>query len=186
MSAHSKEVIEQFCKLCDWLLQSWQMRKFLFDENPDLKELQSPTHQHFFFRLNIILQEYWLHQLAKLHDPAVQSGQINLSIRYVVDYGCWDEAIKSQLVELESQMAVLAKSIKDARNKILSHNDLAIILESKMLGEFDAGEDQKYFDCLCKFASIVREAVVGDLFLYDNLVKNDVQVFMHTFMGGKT
>jgi hypothetical protein len=74
MSAHSKEVVKEFCVLCDWLMQSWAMRKYLFDKNPDFDKLREPRYEHFFFRLHKITQEYWLHQLAKLHDPAVHGG----------------------------------------------------------------------------------------------------------------
>jgi AbiU2 len=187
MSAHSKEVAKEFCVLCDWLMQSWAMRKHLFDDNPDLEELRRPRYAHFFYRLHTMTQEYWLHQLAKLHDPAVQggsSGHINLSVDYMVDYGQWDEETKGVLTDLRNRMLVLAKPIKDVRNKILSHNDLATILESRELGGFDPGEDEAYFCCLRQFALIVSKTVTGEPFVYDDLVKNDVEVFMHCFNRG--
>ena len=93
MPAHSPEVVHKFCELCDWLMQVWQMRKYLFDENPEVAMLQRPRHAHFFYRLQVVLQENWLHQLAKLHDPAVQGGlrgHINLSLPYIIEYGQWD------------------------------------------------------------------------------------------------
>ena len=101
MSAHSKVVIDKFCELCFWLHQSCQTRKSLFDENPDWDNLKQPHYEHFFWRLSVILQEYWLHQLAKLHDPAVQGGNINLSIDYMIDYGQWDPKTDSQLKKRE-------------------------------------------------------------------------------------
>lgn len=187
MPAHSKQVIDQFCGLCDWLLQTWQMRKYLFDKNPDEAVLREPYHQHFFYRLQVVLQESWLHQLAKLHDPAVQggpNGHINLSIDYIIEYGYWDPTLKAELVDLRAKMTTIAKPIKDARNKVLSHNDLAVLLESRELGGFDKGDDEIYFENLLKFASRVREATLGEPFLYDDLVKNDVAAFMNTFLRG--
>jgi hypothetical protein len=163
------------------------MRKYLFDENPNFEELRKPRCEHFFDRVHKITQEYWLHQLAKLHDPAVQggpSGHINLSVDYIIDYGQWDEKTKKDLVDLRRKMLALAKPIKDARNKILSHNDLATILESRELGGFDPGEDEAYFCCLGQFASIVSETVTGEPFLPDDLVKNDVEAFMQCFNRG--
>ncbi len=145
MSAHSPEVAKKFCQLCDWLLQVWQMRKFLFDENTDVAVLRKPRHAHFFFRLQEVLQENWLHQLAKLHDPAVQGGpkgHINLSVEYMIEYGQWDTSIKAELLSLQTEMLRLAKPIKYARNKVLSHNDLAILLADQELGAFDPGEDE--------------------------------------------
>lgn len=188
MAAHSVEVVKKFCELCDWLLQVWQTRKLLFDENADVSALREPRHEHFFYRLQEVLQENWLHQLAKLHDPAVQGGQrghINLSIEYMVEYGQWTAPVKDKLLSLRDQMLALAKPIKDARNKILSHNDLAVLLAGKELGAFDPGEDELYFSALRSFASVVSEEILGEPFVYDDLVKNDVAIFMHDFLRGK-
>jgi hypothetical protein len=184
MSAHSKEVIERFCQLCDWLLQTWQMRKYLFDENPDVAALKNPRHDAFFYRLQEVLQEHWLHQLAKLHDPPVQSGHINLSLDYIIEYGHWDGETKSTLINLKSQLALLAKPLRDARNKVLSHNDLATLLDGSALGEFDVGADERYFETLRDFASVVRQAALSEPFVYDDMVRNDVAAFMHTFLRG--
>ncbi len=181
MSAHSKVVIDKFCELCFWLHQSCQTRKSLFDENPDWDNLKQPHYEHFFWRLSVILQEYWLHQLAKLHDPAVQGGNINLSIDYMIDYGQWDPKTDSELKELRAKMASLATPIKKARNKLLSHNDLAVILQSEELGKFEPGKEEEYFEFLRQFASLVR----GELFVYDDNVRNDIEVFMACFNRGR-
>lgn len=187
MSAHSKEVIDKFCELCDWLMQVWQTRKYLFDENPDEPVLKEPRYAHFFYRLQVVLQENWMHQLAKLHDPAVQggaNGHINLSLDYIIEYGQWNPKTKAELTDLRSKLSVLAKPIKDARNKVLSHNDLVVLLASKELGSFDPDEDEAYFHTLCEFASVVRQSALGEPFVYDDLVENDVVVFMQTFLRG--
>ncbi|MBS1209263.1 MAG: hypothetical protein H6R19_1661 [Proteobacteria bacterium] len=187
MPAHSKEVINTFCELCDWLLQIWQTRKYLFDENPNEAALKTPRHAHFFYRLQVVLQEAWLHQLAKLHDPAVQggsNGHINLSLNYIIEYGQWDHVTKTTLTDLLAEMSTLAKPIKDARNKVLSHNDLAVLLNATELGSFDAGADEIYFRKLHKFASLVSQTVLGEPFVFDDLVQNDVDAFMKTFLLG--
>ena len=185
MVAHSKEIVNRFCVLCDWLHQAYQTRKCLFDDNPDWNNLKQPHYEHFFLRLSVILQEYWLHQLAKLHDPAVQGGHINLSIDYMIEYGQWDLTTQAALTRLHNEMTALITPIKDARNKLLSHNDLKTILESNQLGSFEAGKDDDYFRCLQEFASVVSEATVGESFVYDNLVKNDIEIFMACFNRGR-
>ena len=181
MSAHSKVVIDKFCELCLWLHQACQTRKFLFDENPDWDNLKQPHYEHFFWRLSVILQEYWLHQLSKLHDPAVQGGNINLSIDYMIEYGQWDPKTECELKELRAKMATLAAPIKKARNKMLSHNDLAVILQSEELGSFEQGKDEEYFECLRQFASLVQ----GELFVYDENVRNDSEFFMSCCNRGR-
>ncbi|MBU3697982.1 hypothetical protein [Dechloromonas sp.] len=180
-------MIEKFFGLCDWLLQVWQMQKFLFDENPNESVLREPRYAHFFYRLQVVLQEHWLHQLAKLHDPAVQggaNGHINLSLDYIIEYGQWDAQTEAKLKDLKSRMSSLAKPVRDARNKVLSHNDLAVLLTSKELGAFDPGEDEQYFIRLREFASLVTESALGEPFVYDDLVENDVSSFMHAFLRG--
>ena len=167
------------------------MRKFLFDENPNVQLLKDPRHAHFFYRLQEVLQENWLHHLAKLHDPAVQGGpkghiDYNLSIDYMIEYGQWESAIRDQLELLQAKMVGLAKPIKDARNKVLSHNDLAVLLANTILGTFDPGEDEVYFEALKSFATIISEQVLGEPFTYDDLVRNDVAIFMHDFAQGKS
>jgi AbiU2 len=187
MSPHSREVIEKFCELCDWLLQVWQMRKCLFDENPDESVLRDPRYAHFFYRLQVVLQENWLHQLAKLHDPAVQGGanrRIKLSIDYIIENGQWDAQTVAKLRDLKLKMSSLAKPVRDARNKVLSHNDLAVLMKSDQLGAFEPGEDERYFNNLREFASLVSGSVLGEPFIYDDLVKNDVSIFMHAFLRG--
>lgn len=187
MPSHSEVTIREFLKLCDWLLQSWQMRKYLFDENEDLDILQSPRHAHFFYRIQETFQESWLHQLAKLHDPAVQGSNINLSIEYIIEFGSWDYEFKNKLSSIKTKMLGLSAPARAARNKILSHNDLKIILENNgPLGQFNAGEDTAYFSALIEFCNLVSQQVLNEPFCYDDLVKNDVAGFMSQFKSGRT
>lgn len=131
------------------------------------------------------MQDNWLHQLAKLHDPAVQGGHTNLSVEYMIEYGQWNSEVKSKLIGLQTKMLTLATPIKDARNKILSHNDLTVLLADTELGGFSPGEDEKYFETLRKFASLLSEEVMGESFEYENLVRNDIEIFMHDFLLGR-
>jgi hypothetical protein len=187
MTYHSQDTVREFLKLCDWLFQSWQLRKYLFDENKDVAILKSPRHEHFFYSLQEIIQEHWLHQLAKLHDPAVQGSNINLSIDYIIDFGGWDDQLKLKLKSLREGMSILSTPVKSARNKLLSHNDLRVILEEKgPLGGFNQGDDEIYFSCLHEFFNLVSENALSQPFLYYNLVKNDVDAFISQFKRGET
>lgn len=185
MPAHSPVIARKFCELCDWLMQIYETRKFLFDENPEVGRLRVPRHAHFFYRLQEVLQENWLQQLAKLHDPAAQGGakgSTNLSIPYMIEYGQWEPAVKARLEALDARMTTLANPpVRDARHKVLSHNDLAVLLAGSELGNFDPGTDIHYFAALSEFASVVSETILNEPFVRDDLVKNDVAVFMHDF-----
>ncbi|MBT4891169.1 MAG: hypothetical protein HON65_16600 [Rhodospirillales bacterium] len=184
MADHYKEIATKFCELCDWLLQAWQFRKFMFEENPDFEYLKTRHHEHFFNRLQKITQEYWLLQLAKLHDPATANKSKNLTIDYMIDYVDWEKETKLKLNDLRNRMQVLSKPTKIARNKILSHNDLNVLLDNQTLGEFQLGDDEKYFNCLKDFANIVSLEINDSPFIFDDLVPNDIAVFMNSFKRG--
>ena len=98
----------------------------------------------------------------------------------MIEYGNWSPATEAELKTLRARMLTLATPIKEARNRILSHNDLAVILQSKILGHFESGQEEEYFERLREFASIVR----GGTFVYDDLVRNDVEIFLECFNRG--
>jgi hypothetical protein len=182
--AHTREIVDLFSEACMWLHESWQTRKLLFDDNPDSENLKRPHYAHFFYRLHVILGQYCTLQLAKLHDPAVQSGRKNLSIDYMISEGDWDAATLRSLQFLRDEMTPLADIVKIARNKIIAHNDLELFLSQPVLGSFDPGMDDDYFRHLQEFASLVRQKTIGEVFVYDNLVRNDVNIFMACFNRG--
>lgn len=183
MSALSSEIVIKFRDLCVGLHETWLLRKYLFDKNPDLSILQQPCNEHFFCRLHTILQEYWLIQLAKLHDPAVQNNRVNLTLDYIIEYGNWDAETLRELKQLQKTMTALNQPIRTARNKILCDNDLAFILDGGVLGEFPKGDDIKYFDAL-SFVNIVCQKVMQESFQFDKLVLNDIEIFTHCFKAG--
>ena len=163
--ALSETVIKNFCELCSTAYVSWYIRKCLFHEqnNPDFKYLQHHFFETFFRRLCNITQEHWILQIAKLHDPAIQGKRINLTIKYVTDYGNWDTATATTLKELKEKMeSLLFKPTGPARNKLIAHNDLISILADEPLGKFEVGEDDQYFEHLQKFAEIVHHKVCGE------------------------
>ena len=178
MSALSPRVVKEFCKLCDWTFQVWLNHRELFDENPRAVELQKSMGAETLARLNTISQEYTLLQIAKLHDPSVVSGQITLGIEYIVKYGGWDQQLLEKLSGLADQLNEFARGLRSVRNKALSHNDLAAILSSSVLGEFEKGEDVKYFHVLQELVDLVHSEVIGGPSPFDDLVKNDVVALM--------
>ena len=123
MTSLDSNVIKKFCELCDWTYQSWVTHKRIFEDNPDKTMLEvghccSP----FLSRLSLITSEYTMHQIAKLHDPAIYKKDINLTFDYVINHGGWDSQTLKTLNELYCQLEELNKSVRKARNKIFSHN----------------------------------------------------------------
>jgi hypothetical protein len=126
-----------------------------------------------------------MQQVARLHDPARSFGQDNLSVDYMIECGCWDAGIKTQLINLRDKMLPFAAKMKTPRNKLISHNDLASILSAKELGAFDQGEDVEYFGQLKAFAEIVVNTVLNGHFDYDNGVPTDAALFVEAFNRGR-
>lgn len=184
MPALSSEVIQTFCQHCDWAEQCWLLRKHLFDENPDRDVLFVPRHEHFFNRLALILQEYWLLEVAKLHDHPRQARRSNLTIDYILEYGAWTDEVRNRLKTIRARLVVLADAIREARNKLLSHHDLESILSKKSLGEFEEGTDIAYFKALREYVSTIHEATMGVPYAFDGLTPNDVDAFMAQFRRG--
>jgi AbiU2 len=178
MAALSEPVVVEFCKLCGWAYETWLNHRELFDENARAEELQKSFAGDALARLSVISQEYSLLQVAKLHDSAVVSGKITLSIDYVVNYGAWSASVRSQLEALQTKLNAFGSQLRGARNKSLSHNDFAAVVSGATLGAFQKGDDEAYFQTLQDFVNIVHSEVVGGQWPFNDLVKNDVAAFL--------
>src|SRR2546422_7432739 len=178
MSALSRRVVEEFCKLCDWSFQVWLNHRELFDDNPRAVKLQQSMGAEALSRLRTISHEYTLHQIAKLHDPAVVSGEVTLGVEYILKYDGWDQPTLAKLTDLASKLNQFARGLRAVRNKALSHNDLTAILSGTVLGEFEKDEDVKYFEALQEFVDLVHAEVIGGPAPLDDLVRNDVAALM--------
>lgn len=174
MSALSNIVVEEFCDLCDWAFQVWQNHRALFDDNPRAAELQSSSGARALKRLNTISHEYSLLQIAKLHDRAITHGKLTLGIDYIVTYGGWSEPILIKLTMLANKLNQFEKGLHEARNRALSHNDLAAILSGTVLGAFTKDEDIKYFETLQLFVNLVHDEVIGGPRPFTSSAKGDI------------
>jgi hypothetical protein len=180
MTVLGPKVVEKFCKICNWAYESWTTRQTIFDNNPNRDQLEKSLGSESLSRISTITQEYVLFQIIKLHDPAVQKGDINLTFEYIINYGGWDQETVLILNDLFSKLDKLAQYIRPARNKILSHNDLKSILDDVPLGVFPQGKDIEYFRILQEFVNVVHDKSVGDPYVFNDLAKSDAQDFLET------
>ncbi len=178
MSALTPTIIEKFYELCNWAYEAWIMHRALFDDNPNADNLMRCDCGEAMARLNKITGEYVLHQIIKLHDSAMQSSSINLTVDYIVDYGGWDQQTLAILQNSRNKLRLFAENLKLARNKLLSHNDLQAILSNNPLGEFERDADCAYFDNLQEFVNIVHEKTIGGPRCFNDLVKADTHAFL--------
>lgn len=158
------ELTREFCHQCNWAFACWIAHRRIFDDNPNNKLLDrnAPNFNEYLWRIS---QAYTYLQICKLHDPAksTRSGKIsyNLTIKYMTDYVDWGEEkdsvkqLADKLYDLYSQI-----NISPARNKVIAHNDLDVLLSGDPIGGFPEGLDKEYFKCLQEFASHIYKKVV--------------------------
>ncbi len=174
----NRDIALLFCKVCSWTYEAWVTRKYLFDQND--KEADTLEKAIAFFnRLSPITQEYSLQQIAKLHDPAVQMNDRNVSVDFVVRFGEWGDK-EAEIKAIEKRLLEFWGHVKPARNKLLAHNDLEALLADEALGAFPEGEDALYFDALQELANEVHDRWGdGGPYPFDDLAINDVCEFIH-------
>jgi HEPN superfamily AbiU2-like protein len=173
MKALTNEVSSHFCHCCQWAFVCWKSYCTLFPPDFGEHHIKTPEIARGLHVVNFACQEHYLHEICKLHDPAVQQGQINLGIDYIVRYGGWKSPVQDELAQLQVKLDGFASRLRTARNKILSHNDLENILLESTLGGFPAGEDVKYFENLQVFVNIVHRNTIGGDFVFNRDVEGD-------------
>jgi hypothetical protein len=178
MFAHSETVVRKFCEISQSTYDAWRKHRILFHKNPREAELIKSPAGKTLIRLSIITQEYFLHQVSKLHDPAVQKDQVNLGIDYIVRFGGWDEMVKAKLQLLQKQLEELPKKIRPARNKILFYNDLETYLNEPTLGAFPDEADTEYFKALEEFVNVVHENAIGTQWQFSRDVDAESQLLL--------
>jgi len=170
----NKEIVEEFCDLCDRSHEAWITHKTLFDDNPKVEDLIKDL--PFFSRLSIITQEYSLQQFIKLHDPEKQKGYNNLSFKFIIKYGNWSKETLKMLNDLFDKMEeTMGRSIKDARNNVLSHNDLNTIINKLTHGKFPLGADIEYINLMHEFINIVHDQYIGGVYIFRDLAKREAE-----------
>jgi len=174
----NKEIALLFCQLCSQAYQASVIHKLLFDQN-DNKADTIEKAVAFANHLSTITQEYSLQQIAKLHDPAVQNKDRNVSINFVVEFGEWG-AKEAEIEAIRERLSKLWGHLKPARNKLLAHNDLEALLANEALGGFPEGEDDLYFEALQELVDAVHDRWGdGGPYPFDDLAINDVLEFLN-------
>lgn len=176
MSPISKETALEFCELCNWAYECWLTHRRLFDDNCAINETIGKS-KYFTSRLSVITQEYSLLQICKLHDPAIQKANQNLSIGYIVEFGDWGPE-STRIRKIELQLRGFFERIKLVRNKLLSHNDLETLMSSVALGEFPTGADEQYFAALQELANEVHMKWIDGPYPFNDLAGADADEFL--------
>jgi hypothetical protein len=75
-----------------------------------------------------------------------------------------DKDIFKKLKSLHAITEEFRKHIEPARNRLLAHLDKEAVLSGKPHGEFDEGEDRRFFDALQELCNITHEACSGTIY----------------------
>lgn len=175
MQQISKLTAGKFCEICNWTFEVWITHRTLFEDNPNPQnniEKFAPLWE----RLNIVTQEYVLQQISKLHDPVRTGKDINLSLEYILKFGCWPS--DHDIHNLYKKLQYLWDRLKTARNKLLSHHDLKAVIAGVPLGAFDKDADIEYFTALQEFVNIVHDRWEEGPYPFNDLAKQDVKEFL--------
>ena len=165
MSPAASKNAEAFCDLCQRIYDCWITHYHLSERLPErLQQERNITEEEFVetpygqcLQLLIeISQLYIILEIAKLHDPARQGSNENLSINFFVNQeGFWSEEEELIINDIVSELDEFYKFIEELRNKILAHNDLSVFENNQPLGGFPEGEDENYFCALGQLCSMI-------------------------------
>lgn len=179
MSALHPTIAKRFCELCNDAYEAWQTRRSLFDDNPGIAALLKSSHVGPFLRdLADTTAKFSLLLLLRLHDNATVAGKVTLTFDYVLTYGGWSKSVRKRLEAIHKKLVQFAAPLKEVRNQILAHNDLAALIANEPIGAFKKDADILYFKSLQEFVDILYDAAVGGPFPFRRVVKNDVTAFL--------
>jgi hypothetical protein len=160
--------VKYFLEFCISLEHTYQYFNNIYEKGEARLELLETTSVRFFHDIHSILLEYILLQVSKISDPKETQGKTNLTIDYIFHNSNFDKSSPEykKLCTIKREMDAFTKKIKDARNKIISNIDRDIAIKNTILGTFEEGEIERFFDNLKKFADIVSSHYLNSPFEY--------------------
>ncbi len=185
-SALSRALLDKLWEQCNWAHEVWTLHRALIDGNRRKRTLERGPHLDFITTVGKALADYVLLQITKLHDRAVVAGRVSLTLEYVVEYGGWDQVTRRKLARLKGRLDALDGKIRPARNRLISHNDLAAVLSEQSLGGFAAGADQRYFKTLHSFVSTAYQSTTGGPCAPFSTFKHDTQLAVAALASSTT
>ncbi|NTU49834.1 MAG: hypothetical protein HGA87_02905 [Desulfobulbaceae bacterium] len=127
--------------------------------------------------LAVILKEYSLLQVAKLHDPESSCGHENHSFQKLTsDYYANKDPL---IIDFLKDNKEFIDSSRDARRKSIAHSDLQTIRINATWGAFPDGADDKYFSGLHAAVDyLYRKAGIGLFPEWPTFIDADFEEFL--------
>lgn len=139
----------------------------------------------FFQDLNTVYANYLTLQMCKFLDPAVQYGNPNLTVFYIIENLFEDEQCQQELKEIIKGMINIHKELKISRHKRLAHNDLKEGCHDAYIGGYSAQQLIEYFDSLDNFVNEVNLRLLQAPFEYSPSCSGDVYDFLRIYKLGR-
>ena len=154
-------IVRKFASGYFWMRIVRRYFKELFENNDRRNRPAMKKAAHFFNDLATIMIDHFLLLAAKVMDPAESFGHENLSVYYLVQRIAWPADVANKLSICVDRMQPFNDHIREARNKILSHNNLDTILNEEVLGAFPDGMDSDFMAALGEVVELTHRTCVG-------------------------
>lgn len=149
------------------ILSNHHMYKLLCSYEEHTKILSKTAPFFFFETLFDLLQREFFLESAKILEDKKTFGKQNLSVKHFIemDGTNWTEEQKKKFKDYDEKLFQFRDCIKDARNKIISHNDLYTYEaeDSEGLSAFAEGLDDKFVKTLEDFYNYLHEITFGEI-----------------------
>jgi hypothetical protein len=174
--ASKGEVLGAFFLLCQDVNLAWRAWNHLFRGRAGQHYLRG----RFPYGMEVIakcISNQVLAGVARIHDPATQGSNQNLSVHRVVENLEWTVEQKAELVEIVNKMEGVAQNLKKLRHKVLAHNDLNTIMNSRSIGLPGNRGFRVYFEILQQLVNRLGEfRGLGIQPLDVGMVENDLHL----------
>ena len=150
-----KEIIDEFCVLCEWAWIDYCLYRSLIETNKRTLDLCMSVAPHFFEDFNRIICEHLVIQYCKITDPAKTGKRSNLTTNYILEELPWPDSISKKLRDVNDRLKGFRQHIEPGRSKQIVHVDFSAQTgRLDNLGSFPEGADGQFFEDLQTFINI--------------------------------
>lgn len=174
--------IESFNTNIKYLLNLKYTFDYLFVWNKGKEDLFSSAFL-FFQELNDVYIRSINLEMAKLLDPSFSFGKSNLTIDYMIE-NFFDQNDLKELETIISTIKAIKQPLKEVRNKILAHSDLASYRTIVILGAYSDEKLENYFTYLVYFTNALNKNFLNEPFDYSPNNIGDVDDFFKIYKKG--
>jgi hypothetical protein len=174
-----QRVFDEFYRLCAQLRIEFDLFCGLFDRGPAQRDLLDRTAPFLFGEVSKALHHQVYLGFCRITDPAESGKYVNLTTNYIVEKLCWTDEVRTKLSVVNKRLMEFRKFVEPARSKRIAHTDFTAHVEKHSLGGYPQGSDDKFFEDLEEFLTIVfRDIYGGPCFL--GRTPNDTYRFITT------